>query len=146
MIGYTLTPCRKEPVNGAVRHVWESPRDAPGAATGSVNVTVEAKGAGLDGIKALCGASGAGCLTLPGVGAEAFLNLKLTGVTVKKGDAVFTAQCESPGQIIAGDDAVIQERLTADNKMADMTVRGDSWRNASSCSLAIARIVAGKLP
>lgn len=146
VIGYTLTPCRKEPVNDAVRHVWDSPADAPVAAIGSVNVTVEAKGASLAGMKALCGSNGAGCLTLPGVGAEAFLNLKLTGVTVKKGDAVFTAQCENPGQIIASDDAVIQERLTADNKKADETIRGGSWRNASSCSLAIARIVAGKLP
>lgn len=146
MIAYNLTPCRKEPVNDAVRHVWESPSDAPVGATGSVNVTVEAKGTSLDGIKALCGANGAGCLALPGVGAEAFLNLKLTGVTVKKGDAVFTAQCENPGAIMAADDAVIQERLTADNKKADESVRGGSWRNASSCSLAIARIVVGKLP
>lgn len=148
IIGYPLTPCRKEPVTDAVRHVFESPADAPLEAIGSVNITVEAKGKSFDEVAILCGATGASCVDLPGLGDKARLNLKYTTVYVKKDDAVFAAQCERPGQISATEDATIQERLGAESKSADLSVRSDesSWRNSASCSLAVAKLLTAKLP
>jgi hypothetical protein len=148
VMAYELTPCRKEPTSDAVRHVWESPASAPLAAIGSVNVTVEKIGKSFDAVKILCGGTNAGCITLSGVGTSAVLNLKYTTVYVQKGEAIFAAQCENPGQISAGEDATIQSQLTTEGKEADLSVRSDGslWRNSSSCSLAIAKIIAGKLP
>lgn len=148
IIGYPLTPCRKEPVTDAVRHVFESPSDAPLEAIGSVDITVEEKGKSFDEVAILCGAGGASCIDLPGLGEEARLNLKYTTVYVKKGDAIFAAQCERPGQISATEDSTIQERLTAEGKSPDLSVRSDesSWRNSSSCSLAVAKLLTAKLP